>query len=134
MRSLLPGSARGNRGGASHAEETMSSLEKRAAELRELIEHHNRLYYQNAAPEISDREYDRLLEELRQIEADHPELRVADSPSNRVGGAPIEGFVTVEHRVPMLSIDNTYNAGELRDFDRRLRKLLPNELIRYAVE
>src|SRR6516225_6670430 len=98
----------------------MSSPAKRASELRELINHHNYKYYVDNEPEISDREFDRFLEELQKIEKEHPELVTSDSPTQRVGGQPIEGFVQIRHRVPMLSIDNTYNADELRDFDRRV--------------
>jgi DNA ligase (NAD+) len=112
----------------------MPSTAQRAAELRRLIDHHNYKYYVEAQPEISDREFDRLLEELKQIEADHPDLVTPDSPTQRVGGEPIEGFITVTHREPMLSIDNTYNADELREFDRRVRKLLGKEPVRYVCE
>jgi DNA ligase (NAD+) len=112
---------------------TMSSAQ-RAAELRRLINYHSKLYYVDARPEISDREFDRLVKELEEIEAAHPDLVTADSPTRRVGGEPIEGFVTVKHRLPMLSIDNTYNAGELREFDRRVRKLLSGEPITYVIE
>ncbi len=112
----------------------MLSPQKRADELRQLIEYHNHLYYVDAKPEISDREFDKLLEELKQIEAEHPELRTPDSPTVRVGGKPIEGFVSVRHRLPMMSIDNTYSAEELREFDRRVRKLLPGESVTYVVE
>src|ERR671936_3087855 len=101
----------------------MPTLAQRAAELRRLIDHHNYLYYVEAKPEISDREFDRLLEELKALEAKHPELVTPDSPTQRVGGQPVEGFATVTHRLPMLSIDNTYNAEDLREFDRRVRKL-----------
>src|SRR5438874_13428050 len=111
----------------------MPSLEKRAEELRRQIEHHNYLYYQEAKPEISDREFDRLLEELKKLETEHPNLITPDSPTQRVGGRPIEGFHTVRHRVPMLSIDNTYNAEELREFDRRVRKgLNKGETVTYV--
>src|SRR5215207_2459561 len=106
----------------------------RAAELRQQIDYHNRKYYVDAAPEISDREFDRLLEELKQIEAKHPELVTPDSPTQRVGGAPIDEFRTVRHRVPMLSIDNTYNPDELREWDRSVRKLLGGEQPCYVVE
>src|SRR6516165_12801293 len=109
----------------------MATIAQRAEELRRLINHHNHLYYVEARPEISDREFDRLLEELKQIETDHPELLAPDSPTQRVGGQPIEGFATVRHREPMLSIDNTYNADELREFDRRVRKLLQGESVTY---
>src|SRR4051812_46308357 len=106
----------------------------RAAELRRQIDQHNYLYYVEAKPVVSDREFDKLLDELKQIEARHPELITPDSPTQRVGGQPIEGFVGVRHRQPMLSIDNTYNADELREFDRRVRKLLLGEKVTYAVE
>src|SRR5262245_22175010 len=106
----------------------------RAAELRRLIDHHNRKYYVDAAPEISDREFDRLLEELQQIEKAHPQLATPDSPTQRVGGAPIDEFRSVRHRVPMLSIDNTYNPTELRDWDKTTRKLLGGETPSYVVE
>src|SRR5262245_21770293 len=112
----------------------MPSLAQRAAELRRLLDHHNYLYYVEAKPEISDREFDRLLDELKQLEAEHPELVTPDSPTQRVGGQPIDGFTTVRHRQPMLSIDNTYNADELREFDRRVRKLLAGEPVTYVVE
>jgi DNA ligase (NAD+) len=112
----------------------MPSVKQRAFELRRLINHHNHLYYVEARPEISDREFDRLLEELKQIETDHPELLAPDSPTQRVGGQPIEGFATVRHREPMLSIDNTYSADELREFDRRVRKLLGGADVTYVVE
>jgi DNA ligase (NAD+) len=112
----------------------MPASAQRAEELRRLIHHHNYKYYVEARPEISDREYDRLVKELEKLEETHPELITPDSPTQRVGGQPIEGFVTVEHRQPMLSIDNTYNALELREFDRRVRKLLPGETITYVVE
>ncbi len=110
------------------------SAARRAAELRRQIDHHNYLYYVQAKPEISDREFDRLLEELRAIEAEHPELVTPDSPTQRVGGEPIEGFRTVTHREPMLSIDNTYNPDQLREWDRSIRKLLGGEAIEYVVE
>ena len=112
----------------------MPTISQRAEELRRQIEHHNYLYYVDAKPEISDRDFDRLLDELKKIETEHPELRTPDSPTQRVGGQPIEGFVSVTHRVPMLSIDNTYNADELREFDRRVRKLVPGETVEYVVE
>ncbi len=112
----------------------MSIASKRAAELRQQINHHNYQYYVEAKPEISDRDYDFLLKELETLEAAHPELRTPDSPTQRVGGQTLEGFATVRHRVPMLSIANTYNANELREFDARIRKLLGNAPVRYVVE
>lgn len=102
--------------------------------LRGEIERHNRLYYVDARPEISDSAFDRLLKQLQQLEAEHPELDAPDSPTHKVGGAPIEGFHTVEHRLPMLSIDNLYTESELRDFDERVRKLLAAEMVEYTVE
>jgi len=95
-------------------------IEQRRAELRR----HNRLYYVEAKPEISDQQYDKLLKELEDLEAKHPELVTPDSPTQRVGGEPIEGFETVAHAVPMLSIDNTYSRDELRAWYDRTRKAL----------
>ncbi|MFP4171867.1 MAG: NAD-dependent DNA ligase LigA [Candidatus Hydrogenedentota bacterium] len=112
-----------------------AEVRERHEELKRLIEHHNRLYYVEAQPEISDREFDGLMKELEALEADYPELVTPDSPTQRVGGQPIEGFVTVEHAVPMLSIDNTYNPEELRAFDERVRKGLgAGEKPTYVVE
>src|SRR5918911_282515 len=81
----------------------------RAAELRKLIDYHNHKYYVDAAPEISDREFDRLLEELTELERKHPELVTPDSPTRRVGGAPVDALTSVRHRLPMYSIENSYN-------------------------
>ena len=103
--------------------------------LREEISRHNRLYYEEAAPEISDREYDRLMARLMELEAEHPELLTPDSPSQRVGGAPLAEFQSVVHAVPMLSIDNTYNFDEVREWDARVRRgLNPGEPVTYVVE
>ncbi|MBM3288526.1 MAG: NAD-dependent DNA ligase LigA [Candidatus Hydrogenedentes bacterium] len=104
------------------------------ARLRSEIERHNRLYYVDDTPEISDVEYDHLLKELEAVEAAHPELVTPDSPTQRVGGEPLAGFETVEHDVPMLSIDNTYNADELRAFDERVRKGLGGDAPGYVAE
>lgn len=106
----------------------------RAAELRAIIDHHNRKYYVEAAPEISDREFDRLLQELVDLEAKHPELATPDSPTQRVGGEPIEGFAKVAHRAPMMSIDNSYSAEDLRKFDSDVRKALGKAEVGYTVE
>src|SRR4051812_33957040 len=107
----------------------------RAAELRRQIDYHNREYYVDAAPEISDREFDRLLEELQKIEKEHPELATPDSPTQRVGGAPIEGFAKVTHRVPMMSIENSYDEADLRKFDADVKKALgPKDEYSYTVE
>lgn len=103
--------------------------------LRTEIRRHDQLYYQDAAPEISDLEYDRLMKRLQELEAQHPEYADPNSPSVRVGGKPVEGFATVQHELPMLSIDNTYTEAELREFDGRVRKLLgPDEVYEYVVE
>jgi DNA ligase (NAD+) len=100
-----------------------------------MIEQHNRLYYVDAAPTISDRDYDRLMDRLEAIEAEHPDLITPESPSQRVGGRPLDEFTTVNHAVPMLSIENTYNYDEVKEWDVRVRKgLNPGEALRYAVE
>ena len=112
----------------------MPTLQQKAAELRRLIDHHNYLYYVEAKPEISDLEFDRLLKELENLEAAHPELVTPDSPTQRVGGQPIDGFETVVHRVPMLSIGKCTTEKELREFDARIRKRLGGEPISYVVE
>src|SRR5262245_24422415 len=90
--------------------------------LRQQIDHHDYLYYVVAKPEISDLEYDRLYQRLKELEAAHPELVTPDSPTQRVPGQPIKGFRQVTHAVPMLSIDNTYNEPELREFDARVKR------------
>lgn len=95
--------------------------------LRQQIARHDRLYYVEARPAITDYEYDQLLKELQQLEAEHPELITPGSPTQRVGGEPIEGFVTVEHAVPMVSIDNTYSEGDLRAWAKRVTKGLGGE-------
>jgi len=103
------------------------SIERRVQKLRDEIRRHDHLYYVEARPEISDRQYDRLLEQLKALEARHPELVTPDSPTQRVSGEPIEAFQTVTHSLPMLSIENTYNEAELREFDRRVRNALGQE-------
>src|SRR5438105_14757606 len=95
---------------------------QRINELRDAIRHHEERYYTYNSPEISDEEFDRLLHELEALEADYPDLVTADSPTQRVGGRPVEGFTTVEHLAPMLSLDNAYNEEELLAFDERVRK------------
>ncbi len=102
--------------------------------LREQVRHHNRLYYVNAAPEITDLQYDRLLESLAKLEAAHPQLVTPDSPTQRIGDEPVEGLMQFEHRLPMLSIDNTYGIGELRAYAQRTYKLLDDEPIEWVVE
>ena len=94
---------------------------KRAQELRSQLEHHEYQYYVLDAPEIADAEFDALMRELRELEERHPELRTPDSPTQRVGGQPREGFVKVPHSSPMLSLDNALNEDELRRFDARVK-------------
>ena len=108
--------------------------QQRHAELADEIRRHDRAYYVEAQPTISDREYDQLYRELLDLEAAHPELRTPDSPSQRVGGEPIDGFETVRHAVPMMSLDNTYSQEEVREFVERVQKLLPGESLDWVVE
>lgn len=108
---------------------------KRAAELREIIEYHAGRYYRDDAPEISDSEYDELFRELQKLEAKHPELQTPDSPTLRVGSAPLKHFTPHRHLVPMLSLDNAFGEDELRAFDRRVKEGLETEdLIAYQCE
>jgi len=107
---------------------------RRAAFLRTEIERHNHAYYVLDAPTIPDAEYDKLFRELQAIEAVHPDLRTADSPTQRVGGAPLPEFRQVRHAVPMLSLNNAFSAEEAEAFDRRCREGLGKELIDYACE
>ncbi len=112
----------------------MPTPEQEIAELQEQINRHDYLYYVEGKPEISDREYDRLFDRLKELEAAHPELATPDSPTQRVGGEPIEGFAHVTHAVPMLSIDNTYNEAEVREFDGRVVKGLEGGAYEYIVD
>jgi DNA ligase (NAD+) len=110
------------------------SIYSRIEELRNRIEYHNYQYYVEANPEITDLEFDQLLRALQDLEQQHPELITPDSPTQRVGGQPIEGFRQVAHRVPMLSIENTYSEEEVREFDTRIQRLLEDEKPHYIVE
>jgi DNA ligase (NAD+) len=111
-----------------------TKAEKRAAELRRQLEHHNHRYYVLDEPEISDADYDALLDELRDIEAAQPELRTPDSPTQRVGGKPLDKFHQVRHPQPMLSLANARNEDELRAWDVRVRNLTDVEAIEYVSE
>src|SRR5438093_4632848 len=102
--------------------------------LRRDITEHNRRYYEEAAPTISDREYDRLYKELVDLEAKFPELVTPESPTQRVGGEPLQAFAQITHRVPMLSLDNTYSKEEVANFYKRIARLLPNEKIPVVIE
>ena len=103
-------------------------------ELREQIRKHDNLYYVQAEPEISDLQYDRLLSELTDWEVRFPSLITPDSPTQKIGDQPVEGLAQVAHRIPMLSIENTYTEGELREFFQRVEKNLPGEPIEWVVE
>ena len=121
------------------ADATPPEVVSRVEQLRREIDRHNTLYHVHAKPEISDQAFDRLMSELERLERDHPELITPESPTQRVGGSPIDAFRTVEHRVRMMSIDNTYSAGEVRAFDERVRKALAatdaaGGMVRYVLE
>lgn len=106
----------------------------RAEELRRLLHHHSYAYYILDRPEITDADYDRLFNELKELEAAHPDLVTPDSPTQRVGGTVAEGFASVQHRVPMLSLDNAYTADEIRESEARLQRALPGESFTYVCE
>jgi len=109
-------------------------VKKRIEQLRHEIRRHDYLYYVLNQPQISDRQYDKLFAELKVLEQEHPELITPDSPTQRVSERPLEGFATVRHKVPMLSMDNTYNADELRAFDDRVYKQLGSRDYDYVIE
>src|SRR5579872_1060233 len=109
-------------------------VEKKIEALREKIRHHEYLYYVLDNPEISDQEFDRLMQQLKDLEAEHPSLVTADSPTRRVGGKPREGFVKVRHSSQMLSLDNTYNEEELRGWERRVHDLSGRKDVDYVCE
>jgi len=113
---------------------TTSNLQDELDSLREKIRHHEYRYYVLDDPEISDAEFDRLMNELKKVEAEHPELITPDSPTQRVGGKPREGFVKVPHSVPMLSLDNAYSEDELRSWERRVHELSGRKDIEYVCE
>jgi len=112
----------------------MKDPRREIEQLSDELRHHENLYYVLDKPEITDTEYDALMRRLQALEAEHPELRQPDSPTQRVGGKPREGFVKVAHSVQMLSLDNALNEAELRDFDRRVRDLLGHTGFRYVTE
>ncbi|HLY43122.1 MAG TPA: NAD-dependent DNA ligase LigA [Terracidiphilus sp.] len=107
---------------------------QRIEKLREELRRHEHLYYVMDAPEISDAEYDKLMNELKKLEAEHPDLLTPDSPTQRVGGKPAEGFRKVRHSRPMLSLDNAYSEEELADWDRRVHQLAGNLPVEYTTE
>jgi DNA ligase (NAD+) len=112
----------------------MSDLNTKYENLKAEVEKHSHLYYVKNEPIISDREFDSLFDELLQFEKEHPEFVSEDSPTKRVGGEPIEGFTTVEHSQPMLSLQNTYTREEVEEFDARVRKGLENVKFSYTAE
>lgn len=109
-------------------------IRKQIEKLREEINRHNRIYYTESRREITDLEYDKLYKQLEKLEEEHPEYDSEESPTKKVGGEPIEGFNTVQHRIRMLSIDNIYDEKGLEDFDKRVNKLLDGEKPEYSVE
>ena len=110
------------------------TISKEILELRDEIRRHEELYYVNDNPEISDTEYDALLAKLQKLEEQHPELITPDSPTQRVGGRPAEGFPEVVHRRPMLSLENSYNIEELVAFDQRCQRLAEGRPVEYVAE
>src|SRR5881409_3070238 len=113
---------------------TRAEAAQRNAELRERIHHHDYLYYVEARPEIADAEYDRLMRELRELEARFPDLVTNDSPTQRVAGAATDVFKPVEHQVAMLSLDNATTADDLREFEARISRALPGARFTYVCE
>ena len=111
-----------------------AALAKEIERLREKIRHHEYLYHVADDPEISDAEFDKQMNRLKKVEAEHPELVTPDSPTQRVGGAPREGFQAVRHRTPMISLDNAFSFEDLANFDRRVRELTGREKIEYITE
>src|ERR1700677_1874428 len=114
---------------------TALTPDQQLQELRDQLRHHEHLYYVLDAPELTDAQYDALMNRLKKIEHEHPDLITPDSPTQRVGGKPREGFVKMPHSRPMLSLDNAYNEEELRAWDQRVRDALPSaETVRYVCE
>src|SRR6184192_4895295 len=113
---------------------TEAEAKTRIESLRRDIEEHNRRYYEEAAPTITDREYDRLYRELVDLETKFPDLVTSDSPTQRVGGKPLQAFAQIQHRLPMLSLDNTYSKEEVANFYKRITRLLPDEKIPVVIE
>ncbi len=114
--------------------QSLAKAKQEVERLRRIIRHHDRRYYLENQPEITDQEYDRLVRELKTLEEEFPRLVTPDSPTQRIAQHPLEGFKGVRHRVPMLSLDNTYSADELREFDARVERFLGGEPVEYVVE
>jgi DNA ligase (NAD+) len=115
---------------SSSVKDTLGQLRK----LRETIQHHEYLYFVLDRPEISDAQFDQLINELKRLEAEHPKLITPDSPTQRVGGKPSEKFLKVRHSSPMLSLDNTYSPDELRNWERRVHELSGRAELDYVCE
>lgn len=111
-----------------------NEIKKRIEKLNKKIRYHEKKYYVDNNPEITDYEFDQLMSELITLEKAHPDLVSPYSASQRVGGEPVEGFPTVEHRVPMLSLDNAYSIEEVKEFEKRIKRLLPKESFEYIAE
>src|SRR6188474_511832 len=113
---------------------SLKTIEKTITDLRDEIRRHEELYYVSDNPEISDKDYDDLIERLRELEEQYPQFLTPDSPTQRVGGRPAEGFDEYLHRRPMLSLDNSYSIEELRAFDQRCQKLADGRPVEYVAE
>lgn len=113
---------------------SLDQAAKKIKKLREEINYHEKKYYVDNDPQISDYEFDQLVKKLETLEKRFPELITYESPTQRVGEQPMEGFVSVEHRLPMLSLDNCYNVEELKEFEERIKKILPSQKIEYVAE
>ena len=111
-----------------------SDAAKQIERLRDDIRHHEYLYFVADDPKISDAAFDRLIVQLKKLEAENPSLVTPDSPTQRVGGQPREGFQTVRHKTPMISLDNAFSFEELANFDRRVRELSGRDKIEYVAE
>jgi DNA ligase (NAD+) len=112
----------------------LEKAKKRIRQLKKDVFFHEVKYYRDNDPQITDTEFDSLVKELKSLEALYPELLTPDSPTQRVGEQPLHGFASVQHRIPMLSLDNCYNPEELREFEERIRKIFPQEKLEYVVE
>ena len=116
-------------------QQSKEQIEQQTEHLRELLRRYNHHYYVLDEPLVPDSEYDRLFHQLKSLEEQHPELITADSPTQRVGAAPLSGFEEVHHKVPMLSLGNVFSETDLMDFEQRLRdRLASDDLLDYEVE
>ncbi len=109
-------------------------VKDKISHLRKTIEYHEKKYYVDNDPQVSDYEFDMFVKELQELERRHPEFIIPESPTQRVGEQPLDGFVSVYHQTPMLSLDNCYSIEELKSFEDRLKKIIPEEKIQYVME